>query len=193
MSTPISPVVIEGLVFEGEFPVRWVFLSTEPSLLDEVHANQQNRQLLSVMLASEAHVHEGEEEAEVLSHELQRIEGKLNLLLDLVGRLLCETNQLPTRYQVYLGGSALQCRLPADFALPPGDTSKALIKIEIFINPQMPMPLILHAEGKLIDAEDGEKYLLASYFGLEQETQDLLEKFIFQQHRRLIAQSRRSK
>ena len=64
----------------------------------------------------------------------------------------------------------------------------ALLKIQLFLDPEFPRPLTLCA--KLIDVQP--QNFTVSFGPLEERLQDLLDKYVFRQHRRAIASSRKS-
>jgi hypothetical protein len=181
----------DGLIFEDSLPMAWL-----PGALPKDFAlarlNADNYQLLgSEASLDDMRVNEAlKNESPALVHELQRLEFKLNVLLRLTAELARHNSALPpprrlklsSRGAIWLGEGA-----------PPVGTGV----LDLYINSTLPQPLKLPATvvaGGGGDAGGGDTSggLTApmQFSGLSEQVVDLIEKFIFRQHRRMIAGSR---
>lgn len=113
-----------------------------------------------------------------ISAQLQRLDQKLDLLLGLVGQWLARDLAVPAPQPVRLGvrGALWQA------SLPPGPGC-----LTLYLRPALPVALQLPA--RLQALADGN--LLAEFQGLDPSVMDALERYIFRQHRRAVAQARR--
>jgi len=170
----------DGLKLEGSYPL---LISTVQDFPDEYEAlaiNESNESLLrATLLLNET---PDLDDHDPLSAELRRQDIKINFLLDMVGELLAQNNIVPPRQEIRLSASVLQCRLEA--GVKPGDK----MELALYLNPATPRPLTLFGAVESVGGQDGAVIALNT---LSQPVQDLLEKIIFRQHRRLVALRRR--
>lgn len=176
-STPES--LGSGLVLEDRMPLHWR-ASEMPS--GEPHQQQANEETLRVILSLEEHHVEASDENPEFAHEIQRLESKINLILELVSQVLARQLQLPEALPVWL--SAHKIEWQAVGAVPAAGSP---VLIEAYVCPRYPRPLYLPATVE--SAVSGR--VRATFDDLGMPVQDLLEKLIFRHHRRLIAATRR--
>jgi hypothetical protein len=174
-----------GLIFEDLLPLGW---SAEP-LPEGVflsRLNADNHQLLGAVASlDEVRVNDAlKDESPALLHELQRLEFKLNILLRLTAEVAKRRSDFPASHHVRLGPQGLEW-IGAD---APAVGSTGIL--DLYINTTLPQPLRLpatvigyreHAEGRAAQMQ---------FSGLSETVVDLVEKFIFRHHRRLVATSR---
>jgi hypothetical protein len=60
----------------------------------------------------------------------------------------------------------------------------------MFLDPQFPQSLSFFARADVVQQVGTGSFMVATFQYKDQDVQELLEKFIFQQHRRVIASSR---
>lgn len=173
-----------GVVYEDRLPLAISVLSSpwEPS--QRLRLEQGNVDLLKTLVAMEEGGSEsnGEEEKDP---DLQRVEFKVNLVLDLVAQLYRDHLALPPLTPIRLSGEGLEWF----------DTSShsegTWLQVQLYISQRFPQPLIL--SGSSAPAGDDPAYPCRMRLeGLSQPLQDALERFIFRHHRRLIAYQRRA-
>jgi hypothetical protein len=166
-----------GLTLDQRLPVRWhVDSPGEPAGL-----RQANEDTLWVILSlDEHHVEIGEENVE-LAQEFQRLESKLNLILELMSRVLARQLELPPPTAVRLGAHSLEWESPA----PPSPGSRGWL--EIYLCARYPQPLCLPA---VIESATP-PIVRAGFVDPGEVVQDLLETLIFRHHRRQVAAARR--
>jgi len=137
-----------------------------------------NEHLLRVLTTPEEQGSPDEPEA----RGRQRLEAKVDLLLATLSRQ--EDGEVPLHDLVlHAGGIRLDPGTPA----PAG--SHWRISLWLTANQPYPLTLILEATGE--PDESGRTFF--RFEGLSAEESDLLERFIFQQHRRAVAAARRGR
>jgi hypothetical protein len=167
-----------GLVLEDRLPLSW-HVNESPDAA--AHLQLSNEETLRVILSLDEHHAEASDENPEFVHEVQRLETKINLILELVSQILASQLQLPKVQAVRL--SAQEIEWAADNA----PTTGSHVLIEAYVCPRYPRPLFLPATVK----ESGGGRARALLDDLGAPVQDLLEKLIFRHHRRLIAATRR--
>ena len=167
-----------GLVLEDRLPLRWR-VAEAPSVAPPLQLS--NEETLRVILSLDEHHVEASDENPEFAHEVQRLETKINLILELVSQVLARQLQLPESLPVRLSAQEIEW----ETATAPAVGSAVLI--EAYVCPRYPRPLFLPATVK--DSSSGR--VRAVFDELGAPVQDLLEKLIFRHHRRLIAAARR--
>lgn len=125
-----------------------------------------------------------EEEEGTQGLALRRIEAKLDLLLTLVGNLNAQANADP---RVLLRWSAQGVRMPAGNACVEGSTG--LFRMQA--TPWLPEPLVLPAVVlACAPSDDGTPSQWLQFAPLPDATRAALERHVFRQHRRAVAELR---
>jgi len=180
--SPCDTEIPAGVNFQAELPVAWEPLPGPPSEPGEVSGNLANEELLGSLLILDEAVADPEEDAQ--QEHWRRVEAKLDLMLSLLGEMLAGQRGLPAARPVCLGGGVLCIDGIGDQPLPAvGDW----LRVQLYLMPSIPRPLVVAAEVLPSKAPDR---LLLRLTGLPETTRDLLERFVFRQHRRAIAQAR---
>ncbi len=143
--------------------------------------NADNQQLLAAdVTLDEVRVHDAlKDESPALVHELQRLDYKLNILLRLTAELARRQHGLPQPRLVKFSSSGLEWI--GEDAPDPGTFGV----LSLYVNPALPEPLRLPAT--VIDAHKEVRAARLQFTGLSESVVELIEKFIFRHHRRLIA------
>ena len=175
----------DGLVYGDTIPIGWQDVGKEISSAHILRMHQANERVLRCFSVIEEYRAEtaDEDHAHVV-HDLSRFEFKLNLLLDMVARLLVEHVSLPTPAPVKMSGSAIRWRAPTAPAI--GE----MISLDIYLNQGYPIPITLYAEVRGVTAVDEGFQIDAQYREMSESVRSWLEKMIFRYHRRQIALSR---
>jgi len=175
----------DGLIFEDTLPLGW---TPGPPADDASLArlNADNHQLLVADSSlDEVRVPDAlKDESPALVHELQRLDYKLNILLRLTAELAMRQSGLPPPRRVKLSATGLEW---IGDGRPEIGTSGLLL---LYINPALPQPLKLAASAV---GETTHKELAATqlqFTRMSESVVELIEKFIFRHHRRLVAGSR---
>ena len=176
----------QGLYYESNISLVWQIVGGLPADNELVTINEDNSRFLKALAALSEGAPDAGEELPQTAAELQRLDLKLNLLLEIVGELLANQRTLPAPTKVRLGHTGIEW-LSED--CPP---SGAHVCIEVYLRSELPSPLKFHGVAVLTDAEAGSgsasRRVQVRFAGLNPALQDDLEKFIFRRHRRSIAQ-----
>ena len=130
--------------------------------------------------------HDMSDESQELGHEIQRLDFKLNVILEMVGQLVSQNLVLPQIYAVTLGPSAM---LVKSSEAPPLGQS---VLLKIYLEQRFPFPLDILAQVASVDESADGYSTRFDYLDMDETCQDLLEKYIFRQHRRQIALMRKA-
>jgi hypothetical protein len=178
----------DGLGYADALPLRFVRLERLPEGAALAGINQENQQaLVADASLDEQRPISGEkkvDEEHALAEDLQRVEFKVNVLIQLVARLLKTVGDLPPVRSVRLHARGLEW-LPVEEDVRPG-----LGIVSLHVSRHFPQPLQL--PGRLLGThEDSEgRWLRFAFEGLSPGVIELLERLVFRHHRRLVAGSR---
>ncbi len=115
---------------------------------------------------------------------LRRIEAKLDLLLTLVGNLNTHANADP---HVLLRWSAQGARMPAGTPCTEGSTGLFRMQVTPWLSEPLVLPAVVIA---CAPGDDGAPALWLHFNPLPDSTRSALERYVFRQHRRAIAERR---
>lgn len=125
------------------------------------------------------------EDATGVELELARLHQKTHLLIELLAMALARDVSRPASTELHLGGS--ECRWRGAATSPAG----RLGTLHLWLHPAAPEPLRWPAERLALDSSDGESPLLrARLLSLGEAAQMALDRYVFQLHRRAIAEAR---
>lgn len=151
---------------------------TPPALLEE-----RNLHVLATLATLEERRVEAGEDATPVLLELARLDSKLNVLMEIVGRLLMPDAALPPRAPVRLNASGVG--IPASLLDPARQAG--LLKLHFDACRALPLVLPVRFE-RLYD--EGCAFL--AFDGVGQGVGEGLERVVFRQHRRKVAEARQS-
>ena len=181
-----NELFLDGLVHEGYFPIEWECLNSEPNDKQLIAANESNEQLLRLMTSLSEKLPEPGDDVEY-NAELERLDLKLTVLLDMVGFMVRSQLSLPDPTLVKLGRRSMEWQSTE----PPEDS--CFISIKIYLDIEIPKPFLLYGVVQ-IDKEqinsDQAAAVRVLYLGLGENVNNELEKYIFRQHRKKIAYKR---
>jgi hypothetical protein len=185
MIDPADTIVLfEKLAYEDLLPVRWV---PRPRPVDEVtaqHLAERNVRVLQACDALEEYgQHEKSDDESPHSADLMRLDFKLNLLLDLAGQLLANSQSRVTPRAIRL--NSLGATWKTDEEAPAEGTYGIL---EVGIRDIVVQPLNLPSEA-VAASRHGEARVRFNLLGAV--VADHIEKLVFRRHRRKIADARR--
>lgn len=186
-----------GLSCVDEVPLTWEAIQTPPSGTRLAAVNAANEALLRACGGLEE-PHRGYEEVSELAQELQRLESKLDLALALLAERLRRPEDVPPLCPVRFNAHGMAWDSPT---VPPVGT---LVRVESYICPSFPKPLVLFAtvlrhEAVAATAEAAEaataggapvQRVVARFVGLSLSLADALERLVFLRHRRQVAEMR---
>jgi hypothetical protein len=170
-----------GVSYQGKMMLSWS--EAQQSLFkDLTEVNERNTRLLKALLLSQEPHRDMSEEAS----DLMRVEAKLDLLLDMVSQLLQQQNRASVEADVVLWMEGLSWSVHDN--QPPSVNQK--IWLDLYIDTHLTQPLRLLMNVTSAHLCEGQTEVEALFSDLDEQVMDLLGKFIFRQHRRLIAQQK---
>lgn len=173
----------DALVYEDDLPLGWEVVAELPPASRLASLNTSNEALLRVREGLEEPARSAEESHE-LAQEFQRLESKLNLILELMADWLRRQGDLPPVLPVRFNARGIAWE-SAD--LPPRGS---LLRLQLYVCATFPKPLVLH--GRVLRHESGPHgdAAVVDFDGLSSGLVDGLERLVFRRHRREVAQLR---
>jgi len=183
MITARKDLLGAGIYYEDVRPVACVVTENEPDAMQSFRYDTENEDVFTV-LASLDETPLDNNDNTLNSADLQRIEYKLNLTLDLISQLFAQHFALPEPAELRLSSERIAWK---------GREVKpehSLVSISLYLNDRYPKPIQLF--GHMVAApEKSEFQNHAILLPMKFSVQDKLDRFIFRQHRRCIAYSKR--
>lgn len=174
-----------GLLYEDCVPVSWREVGKDVPAAQILRTHQSNERVLRSLAAlDEQRAEAADEEHGYSANELPRLEFKLNLLLEMVARLLAEHVAIPAATPVRMSGSGICWRSPNAPAVG------SLLCIDVYLHPGYPSPITLYGEVRQVLPADGGFEVDARYRDMSDAMRSWIEKLIFRHHRRQVAYSR---
>jgi hypothetical protein len=175
-----------GVALEEILPLGWQVLPADNTELTVASAHVQTEEALRLLLGLDEHKVEIADESADVEKELERIEFKLNLVLELIGQLAAAQLPMPPRCRARLTAEQVEW----DSAAAPSQGLRVLV--EIYPRPQFPRSLMLPGRVVSVAAQGQTARTRVVWDPLPEPLLDLFEKFIFRSHRRHIAVTRRA-
>jgi len=179
-------VMFDKLAYEDLLPVRWrPHSDTVSEVMAAQHLVERNLRVLQACDALEEHGQlEKSDDESPHSADLMRLDFKLNLLLEVAGQLLA--NSQTRIHPVPIRFNAMGASWKTDDPPPPGSHGV----LEITLRDLIVQPLNLPAEV-VPGAPGGEARVRFLWLG--ETVADHIEKLVFRRHRRKIAGSRQQR
>lgn len=175
----------ESLVYEDRIPLSWQEAEGGVSNAERLRTHDANERVLRCLAAlDEYHTETPDEDQGHGSQDLARVEFKINLLLDLVARVVVHHMSVPDPVPVRIGAAAIQWETHS--APPLGQ----YLRVDLYLNPKYPSPVTLFGVVRGVDPTEAGYQVEMSYRDMSETVQGWIEKLIFRQHRRLVAQAR---
>ena len=177
----------EGLGYADALPLGFERLERLPEGAVLAGIALENQQVLvadASLDEQRPHAEPKSEEEPELAEDLQRLELKVNVLIQLVARLLNRAASRPPVRSIRFHAQGLEWRIDDEEVQPgPG-------LVELHVSRHFPQPLVL--PGRIVGVrEDAEgRWVGFAFEGLTPSVIDLLERMIFRHHRRLVAGTR---
>ena len=143
--------------------------------------NDRNTSVLVAVSALMERRSETGEEDSPLSQEVARLDAKLNVLMEIVNRLLLPQSGLPARLPLRF--NAIGAVLPWDGLPPVGQA----VMLRLHFDACRALPLELPGM-RLPGPSDGRGFV--GFEGLSEAVRDGIERLVFRQHRRQVAEAR---
>ena len=175
----------EGLTLVDRLPLEWHPADLDdPTVLE--HANDDAARALQAHAVFEELPRLPNEDPAHTTHELIRLEAKLDLVLSLMGKLLSNRIGLPPNHPVIFRAMSLEWGGSAVATIQHGETGI----IDVYANPQVPLPVKLPGRIAKSTKRNGNTWLLIRFQNLSPIVSEGLEKLIFRHHRRQVAIAR---
>lgn len=165
------------LSYRDRLPLRWLPLPQPLEGFEADRLAEGNSRLLAAVAMLSEHAPASDEPSEV-ELELRRVQLKLNLLLDLFGTFLAQQTPRPAALSLRLSWRGVSW---SGEALAPGEGM-----VELYLSAVLPQPLRLPARILSSTAEE----TVAEFLPMPEPCQSALERHVFQQHRRQVAETR---
>jgi hypothetical protein len=176
-------VLGEHVFCDDEIGIDWQVLEAMPDEQELARRNLHNEKVLRALTLFEEHDQTRSDDAE--RAELHRLEGKIDLLLELV-TVLVRDQQSGTRVRnarFNTGGLCWDAQRQ-----PP---ARALLDVNCFLLAQWPLPMQFCARVvDVVPGRDGAWRVCTRIEGLGGPSKDWLGKLVFRRHRRSVAQQR---
>lgn len=185
MSLPMESTA-SSLLFTGHLPLVWRELPSPPDEAELHNLEQSNLSILRTVFTLDIHAGDYNDDPSMSANasELKRLDFKVSLLLEMVGQLFAGQQAIPHERLLTLTVNDLTWQ--ADVAPPIG----SLLRLELYCNLSYPRPLILYAQVHQIVPISDDYQIKASFYQLGMPMQESLERYIFLQHRRFVANHR---
>lgn len=179
----------DGLVYRDNIAIAW---SPAPEELDTTHlamVNASNEEFLRAVsvIGDVGGLKELPDGSGMAAQELQRLDLKLNLVLDLVSTLIYHQLDIPDPDDVAVSASGVNW---AGDVLP---ASNAMVYLRLYIQRGLPKPLCCYGRVVSGDKAHSSGRCEVEFVGLSGAAKSWLEKLIFRHHRREVAYRRASK
>jgi hypothetical protein len=174
-----------GLAYHDAMPLGFRPLTALPEESELLRLNAENHQILTLDAAlEEHHPVDAKDDDAAMRHELERFESKLNVIMQLLSRLLAREDRVPRDTKFRLAADGIEW------------DHDSMLKVDsvgvvtLHINRSLPYPL--EFAGTIVGCQQkGAAYRVAFVFeGVAGNVLELLEKMIFRHHRRAIADAR---
>ena len=164
-----------GLEYRALLPLAWQDGQPSPQQISDWM--RENVTALHAIAALEGPTHERElDRTAGVDYTAARLEAKMDLLMQWVGKLLLAQHPLPPATEVLLGAKSISWKCP--IALKPGQFGV----LSIYLAPRLPMPLIFPVQIQTCAAGQAQAQLLH----MSEEAQDSLDRTLFRYHRRAL-------
>ncbi|MEM1187732.1 MAG: PilZ domain-containing protein [Pseudomonadota bacterium] len=174
-----------GLAYTDTISIVWREVDQEPDPQHLAMVNASNEGFLRdlKLLGDGGQPRELTEASADFSQELNRLDLKLNLVLDLVSTLIYRDADIPDPCPVRVAADGLSWRgeVPAP---------ESLVYLELYIQRGLPKPLCCYGKVISTPAEYEEGVARLSFVGMTGGARAWLEKLIFRHHRREVAYRR---
>lgn len=171
-----------GVAYSALLPLVWQPAdSLAPAQLSAWQ--QSNIDLLRALATIETVAGDREKELGAAGKAYERLEAKLDVVLDMLSLLLAERRELPPQQQLILRASGLEWYTEQ----APAASDAGLLTL--YLSPKLPQPLILSARIVACTPAGTGQRVQAEFTHLSEELSDWLERTVFRYHRRAVQQA----
>ncbi len=170
-----------GVSYTTTLPLSWRDAgSIAPSKIE--HWQHTNLALLHALATIESIPGDRENELGPAAKAYERLEAKVDVMLDMLGRLLAERIEIPPEHALTLRADGLEW---LDRSAPAAGSE---VVISLYLSPKLPQPLSLTASVQSCTQEDDATRVHCVFTHLNAELTDWLERTVFRYHRRAVHQ-----
>jgi hypothetical protein len=181
----VDTLVLDNeLAWQDILPVQWRPLPCAPDRFELLALDESNLLLLQACMAVEEHpLGDGGEDLGPLAGEIARLEFKLDLVLQLLSKLL-KTEPMPsaTRIAFNRAGASWTC-----IGTPPEPHAHGLLRVQL--RGSLPQPLELASQVSEVDGA----IVRVRFPALSENVAELIQKIAFLRHRRHVADVRKAR
>lgn len=177
----------DGLVYEDFLPITWVSRDAVPDGPDLVGLNSENVEVLIADASLDEQRPSKEkkhDDDQALAEDLQRVELKLNVLIQMVARLMKRDDAVPAPRSFRMSSTGIEWR--ADGSEPQHGAGV----VTVYVSRHFPQPLQLPGNFAGVHSDEFGRWAHFEFAGLAPPVEDMLSKLIFRHHRRAIAGTR---
>jgi hypothetical protein len=177
-------VLYDELAYHDVLPVQWKTLSRPLDRFELIGLDESNLLLLQACVAVEEHpARDMSEDLEPLAGELARLDFKLNLVLQLLSKLVSQDRiSTPTTIQFNAVGASWTALGPT-----PSVGQRGLLRVQL--RSSLPQPLELPAEVIAVTGAT----IRVKFPELSESNVEMIQKLAFLRHRRHIADARKAR
>jgi Atypical PilZ domain, cyclic di-GMP receptor len=185
MDPSVEPVVLyDQLAYHDVLPVQWMALPSPPDRFELIGLEEANLLLLQACIAVEEHpARDQNEDLGPLAGELARLDFKLNLVMQLLSKLVSHEKMPPATTINFNGfGASWIC-----VGRPPSIGEHGLLRVQL--RSSLPQALELPAEVVAVDSATAK----VKFPDLSEALVELIQRLAFLRHRRQIADVRKAR
>ena len=179
-----TTVIYDKLAYDDLLPVRWRPEVSAPSDVTAAHYAERNLRVLQACDALEEHGQLDKKKADddsPHSADLMRLDFKLNVLLDLVGQLLAQSQPRPTPTQIRFNAMGAIWKTGENLSTGSHGILEITLR-DVIVQP-------LHLPAEIVTGADA-GFTRVRFLALGENVADHIEKLVFRRHRRKIAGAR---
>lgn len=169
-----------------ELPLRWLIKNPRD---DAVARAQDNASVVHALVAldAESALTQSAADSDTPGTDLQRLEAKVDTLLELVTAMFVQDSLSIPKHQVWLRTDGIDW-----LDTNPPDVGVA-VEVSLYMSTRYPRPLRLVLQVLDVTPEGTGARVCAAFSDVDPPTRNYLEKQIFRHHRRAVAKARRQR
>jgi hypothetical protein len=177
-------VLYDQLAYHDVLPVQWLALPSPPDRFELIGLEEANVLLLQACISVEEHPgRDKNEDLGPLAGEIARLDFKLNLVMQLLSKLVARDKMPPATTINFNGiGASWTC-----VGNPPRVGANGLLRVQL--RSTLPQPLELPAEVVAVEGSTAK----VKFPDLSEALVELIQRMAFLRHRRQIADVRKAK
>lgn len=177
-------VLYDQLAYHDVLPVQWMALPSPPDRFELIGLEEANLLLLQACISVEEHpVRDKNEDLGALAGEIARLDFKLNLVMQLLSKLITK-EKMPPATSINFNGLGASWTF---IGKPPPIGAHGLLRVQL--RSSLPQALELPAEVVAVEGSTAK----VKFPGLSEAVVELIQRLAFLRHRRQIADVRKAR